>query len=244
MSYLAKALKHGRRPSNTAKDEEEKRLGSALSHYTNKSQCTYDSVFDKKIRELRPGWFENTADINKKKLLKLAKSSTKRPLNGGLDNALIRYTYESQAVYDLVFAEKIRKLRPDWFENTADINKKKLLELAKSGAKRPSSRAKDMRERKLGQALCYYTDSVFAEKIRKLRPDWFENTADKRKEKLLEIATIPGSKRPSKNSRDMRERKFGNSLSSYTNGSSDCYDPIFDKEIRKLRPDWFRRRHK
>ena len=77
--YLARALVHGRRPSNSANDPKERQLGQALSSYTCKTKTTYDPVFDKKIRGLRPDWFENTTIKKKATLLKLAKSNSKRP---------------------------------------------------------------------------------------------------------------------------------------------------------------------
>ena len=57
-NYIAKALTHGRRPRHKSADSEERTLGTALANYICKSSGTYDPVFDKKIRELRPDWFE------------------------------------------------------------------------------------------------------------------------------------------------------------------------------------------
>ena len=37
-----------------------------------------------------------------------------------------------------------------------------------------------------------------------------------------------------------RGTKIGTSLTSYTTKSSLAYDPVFDKTIRTLRPDWFK----
>ena len=82
------------------------------------------------------------------------------------------------------FAEEIRKLRPDWFACTRNpLDKKnKLLELAKNGHSRPRCNAEDKNEKQLGQALnqfiCETTkvyDPDLTRKLRKIRPDWFQN---------------------------------------------------------------------
>lgn len=57
---------------------------------------------------------------------------------------------------------------------------------------------------------------------------------------LLEIARR-GEARPSKKSGDAHIKALGQQLSAYTTRSSTSYDPDFDREIRTLRPDWFKR---
>jgi len=247
-SYLAEALKHGRRPSSYSRDPKERKLAYSLASYTRKSHGFYDPIFDKRIRELRPDWFrKRKPGKNKKELLELAKSGAKKPSSTEkLGNVLGNYTCESACSYDPVFDEKIRELRPDWFINTADIKKKQLLKLARSGEKRPSNMAKDPEERRLGRALCNYTvmsqgiyDPVFDKKIRELRPDWFENTTIKKKEKLLKLAKS-GGKKPSNMAKDPEERRLGNALINYiSKNRRNARDPAFDRKIRKLRPDWF-----
>jgi len=245
--YLTEALVHGRRPSKHSNDPDERRLGHALCNYTSirHSVSSYDPVFDKKIRKLRPDWFENTATGNKEKLIKMA--GEKRPNSVAKDKeerklgqCLISYTCKHYSSYDPIFDRKIRKLIPDWFENTATKKKETLFKLVKSGAKRPSLHSKNEEERKLGWALVSYTnkskgcyDPDFNKKIRKLGPDWFESTADINKAKLLKLARS-GAKRPNK-----RTNKLGGVLGNYTNKNQECYDPVFDKKIRELRPDWF-----
>ena len=243
MSYLAEALKHGRRPNANSKNANERRLGTVLINYTRPG--THDPVFDAKVRGLRPDWFANTADTKKEKLLKLAKTGAKRPSKKTqLGTALGRYTNKSSQCYDPVFDKEIIGLRPDWFENTADKNKKKLLELARSGTDRPNHRSdSSTAERRLDSSLhsyihkssdCY--DPIFDEEIHKLRPDWFMKQSDKIKNELLELAKS-GAKRPSQNSKDETTKKLGRALCRYIG----IYrDPVFDKKIRELRPDWFR----
>jgi len=55
------------------------------------------------------------------------------------------------------------------------------------------------------------------------------------KEEILEFATKKSSAR-----KDIG-LKLASRLASYTSKPSSAYDPIFDKKIRKLRPDWFRK---
>jgi hypothetical protein len=153
-----------------------------------------------------------TSEEKKRRLLELARSGAKRPEKSEpekLGIALGRYC--SGGSYDADFDKAIRALRPDWFirtvvsvkEQVAAI-KRDLLELAKSGAPRPSSSAwlnqKDlphktveeaehaedvyaaaMQEQRLGRALINYTskkrktyDAAFDAEIRALRPDWFK----------------------------------------------------------------------
>jgi hypothetical protein len=116
------------------------------------------------------------------------------------------------------------------------IMKQKLIAIAKSGAKRPNQKTKE------GQALSSYTSKPsdcycleFDKTIRKLRPDWFESTSLIMKQKLISIAKS-GAKRP------CRKTKEGGALSNYICKSTYSCCPEFDKTIRKLRPDWFKKR--
>jgi hypothetical protein len=57
--------------------------------------------------------------------------------------------------------------------------------------------------------------------------------ADKDKQQLLTMARN-GEPKPNK------EDQLGVSLANYTDRENECYDPIFDKEIRELAPNWFK----
>jgi hypothetical protein len=65
--------------------------------------------------------------------------------------------------------------------------------------------------------------------------DKLPKSRDIMKQKLIDIAKS-GEKRPS------RKTKEGRCLCSYTDKSSESYCPKFDKLIRKLRSDWFRKK--
>jgi hypothetical protein len=117
--------------------------------------------------------------------------------------------------------------------SSADYKRQKLIEMAKSGAKKPSRRTKE------GLALVNYTKKLsscycpkFDKIIRKRRPDWFESTSKTMKQKLIAMAKS-GAKKPS------RRTKEGQALCNYARKVSSCYFPEFDKIIRELRPDWF-----
>jgi hypothetical protein len=187
-----------------------------------------------------PGWIDFVEELsssaeNKKLLLEMARNGEPRPsckLNK-LGGCLVEYTNKNKGSYDPEFDKQIRKLRPDWFTNTADKNKEQLLEMARNGKPRPSFKTK-----LYGRLFGYVNknngsyDPEFDKQIRKLRPDWLENTADKNKEQLLEMARN-GKPRPNK------PNKLGVVLCSYTNKNSGSYDPEFTAKIRELRLDWF-----
>ena len=209
------------------------KIGSALVGYTNKG-TTYDHEFDAEIRKLRQDWFENTTNKKKEILIEIAKTGKSRPLSKTkIGSALVGYTCGKKGTYDPVFDAEIRKIRPDWFINTAAENKKILIEIAKTGKPRPLSKTK------IGKTLVSYTNKgshcynpVFDAEIRKIRPDWFINTAAENKKILIEIAKTEGP-------RPKWKTKLGRALHDYT-VKSKSFDPVFDAEIRRLRPDWFK----
>ena len=215
-------------------------LGVALVNYTNKANNIYDKEFDIKIRTLRPDWFIDTVEENKKQLLVMAQSGKPRPICYKDPLGLALSWYTSGKMLDKVFTKKIRTLRPDWFVDIVKENKKQLLEIAKRGEPRPLSASTA-----LGRALVSYTsgeqrgnrgsyDKAFTLKIRKLRPDWFEDLVVAKKKQTLFLMAKNGEPRPVS-----KKHKFGYALSRYTNIHSTGYDNIFTVKIKKLRPDWF-----
>ena len=97
----------------------------------------------------------------------------------------------------------------------------------------------------LGAVLCRYTnpksgcyDPVFDQEIRALAPHWFADTEAHNKLELKAMA-MRGEPRPAAG-----KHPLGAVLSNYTNPNSKSYDPVFDQEIRALRPDWFLRADK
>jgi len=218
-------------------NKHKEKLGILLQNYISKNVRGYDPVFDIEIRKLAPQWFINTAVDKKKELLEMAKSGESRPstrntLSRRIGLALCHYTNKG-STYDVVFDEKIRKLVPHWFVDTAAENKKLLIEMARKGEPRPNGRTKlgmVFQTYKNKNSRCY--DQAFDEEIRKLAPQWFVNTAVDKKKELLEMAR-KGEPRPNS------KTKIGNALLSYMDKTGSCYDPVFDNEIRKLAPHWF-----
>jgi hypothetical protein len=213
-------------------------LGASLGTYTNKSQRgSYDPGFDKKIRKIRPDWFvpqTEKVNIKKNKLLELAKSGKPRPkYNTELGRFLGERTTKKRMLNDS-FTKEIKKLRPDWFVTKAQLNKEKLIELAKNGAKRPNQKTE--------MGILFYSyirrpsNCEFKKALKKLRPDWFvsrSEIANMKKKELIKIAKN-GVKRPYGTS-------LGSCLCNYVGKFSGTYDPEFSRIVRKLRPDWFKK---
>ena len=172
---------------------------------------------------------------NKKTLMEMAIHGEPKPVGKNrLATAINRYANSNHSVFDSEFYEQIKKIRPDWFVDTAKENKKTILEIAKSNRLKPKS------NEKLYRRMCDYIcktsksyDASFNIKIRELRPDWFVDTAVENKKQLIILAENSQA-RPRQ-----RKNKLGERLINYTNKSSSSYDKEFDIKIRELRPDWF-----
>jgi hypothetical protein len=153
-----KILKAKDRPSSTAKDPEERRLGIALIGYTNKNKSAYDPTFNNLIRKTKPEWFIDTKIRNKEILLKLKHRPSSGPSRDlterGLAQKLLDYTTKTRGCYDPEFDELIRKTKPEWFINTTTEKKNRLLKLSD----RPSSASEDRNEKLLAAALRNYID--------------------------------------------------------------------------------------
>ena len=214
------------------------KLGIALYGYLYQNGAAYDPDFDQQIKTVAPQWFIDEVKEKKQKLLEMAQRGEPRPSQKRTQSGRVlgNYTRAGSTTYDPDFDQTIRELAPAWFVNTADENKKKLLEMAQAGKSRPAQRTK------LGPLLTSYThkkqshksyDPDFDQTIRKLAPLWFANTADAKKLRLLKIAQA-GEPRPSS-----RKTKLGIVMTSYVAKSSSTYDPDFDQTIRELAPDWF-----
>lgn len=216
-------------------------LYNCLKKYMNPNSDVYDPEFKSQILLARPDWFVGRKDgSNRKKqeLLKLAAEKSGKPSQRTvLGNAFCRYTNPNNGCYDNVFVKKIQKLAPDWLltiTERVDENKKELLKAAISGSKKPKHLSNRLSFYTTKNSGCY--DRKFDKQIRKLRPDWFMTNKAKAGQKKLEILKLAssGSKKP------LQSHYLGNVLNKYTNKNSGCYDPKFDKQIRKLRPDWFK----
>lgn len=106
---------------NIAKNGEDKphyktKLGSLFKNYIYKSESSYDPVFTKLIKKIRPDWFVKSSDVRKKILIQMAKNKKDRPnqKKTKLGKSLTSYTMSGQC-YDSAFTKLIINLRPDWF---------------------------------------------------------------------------------------------------------------------------------
>ena len=227
----------------------EKQLSTALSSYKTPSHCSYRPALAARWKVVAPQWWSSADPEGKKaELLAMALRGEPRPAGDKhpLGHALVLYTIRSSRSYDPVFDQEIRALRPDWFvsqSEKADIKKAELLAMALRGEPRPVSKGKN--KHPLGRVLSNYTDPssksydpVFTAKIRALRPDWFAGPMAQNKAELKAMA-LRGETRPVAGKHPLGER-----LCRYTSPSSNSYDPVFDQEIRALRPDWFTRSDK
>jgi hypothetical protein len=138
---------------------------------------------------------KNNSKKNKLEIIEMAKRGEGRPhwKKHKLGGALSNYIKEKGSSFDLEFTNVIKELRPDWFEDTAKTNKDLIIEIAKRGEGRPHHR-----NHKLGGVLSSYImksqgsyDSEFTDKLKELRPGWFEDEMEKRKkvsfEKMREV---------------------------------------------------------
>ena len=215
-------------------------LDAAIRKYTTSNSKAFDPTFNKEIRELAPQWFESSSDINKQKLLEMARNGEKRPAKKASGALLYWYTNSNTKTFDPIFNKEIRELAPHWFENSVEINKQKLLDMARNGEKRPTSKKRNTLVPMIGNALCSYLnathgsfDPIFSKEIRELAPHWFENSADINREKLLEMARN-GEPRPK------ARTTMGGLLVNYNCRTSRSFSADFDKEIRELAPHWFK----
>lgn len=201
-------------------------LGSALGIYTNESRGSYCSEFDGQIRKLAPHWFKKSSDMNKEKLLEMAKRGEPKPSRKTkLGNALKTYIVKSET-YDLEFDQHIHKLAPDWFVDSSRENKNKLLKIASGGKPRP-----DSKKSKLGANLGRYLkkDPLFAAQIRKLNPSWIlVKKSITLAPELLDLAR-EGRPRP----------HYLSALGKYLNYIIRMRNDLYVQTV-KLAPHWFR----
>jgi uncharacterized protein YihD (DUF1040 family) len=151
-------------------------LGRALNTYTSPRSSSFgpNLTFTKKIKKLRPDWFDKT-DHKRQLLLAIAKEGRPKPgRETELGIAFNHYTTKSSYCYHAKFNEEIKKLRPEWM-NKPEYNKQLIIKLAKNGGQKPVCGTV------LGYALKNYTakssssyDPVFTKQIKKIAPHWFK----------------------------------------------------------------------
>lgn len=196
----------------------------------------------KELREAIPTDFwepkKTPSKTKKEQLLNLAKSGAERPRqsNNSLGYNLSSYICKKSVCYDPSFVAQLKKIAPHWMDKV-EYKKHQLIEIAKRKENRPHSR-----NHPLGNALCLYTkktsptyDVKFVAKLKKLAPHWFVKSSDVNKQKLIQLAKN-NKPRPK-----IGKSPLGDLLRTYIIPLRSTYDPKFTAEIKKLRPDWFRK---
>ena len=224
------------------------KLGRLLTTYTCSSHGSFDKSFNDWIRDMRPEWFD-TKNLNKSEIIRLAKTGEPFPhnLKHPLGKVYANYICETARTFDSEFKNTLKKIRPDWFEDKVSKNKEVIQNIAKQEGKKPQQGTV------IGDALARYVakkskryDSVFAEELKKLRPDWF-NTETRRVHRLRHsLAQGLSKKTELKKCASLGESKpnwqspLGRSLSVFTNITHRYYDPVFTNQIKQLAPHWFK----
>lgn len=246
-----------KKPDSESANREESFLGELLYALTSKHLTSFDETFANKISAIRPEWVVqriSTLEESKKHLLDIAKSGGQRPSQASRDKKekklgiqLAFMTCQSSWGFELDFTNEIKSVRPDWFTRDPQSKKQKLIELAKSGFKKPQFRNTDKELKNLANTLYVFTcvsshryDAEFDQEIRALRPDWFQNVRKTGiKEELLKIAKN-GKIKPSINSKKFTERALARRLLKYVKRDSPKFDASFVEKIKSLRPDWLK----
>jgi AraC-like DNA-binding protein len=148
------------------------------------------------FQPLRPDWFDPDRDERviklKEEILTLASSGAKRPVRKHADSAemerlaeaIERFTSPSQHAYDAEFTTKLKLIRPDWFRDTKleimqrrdEEDKKKFIEMAASGAKRPPIKEQPKLARRLYKLI--NADEEFHRQIAAANPTWVGKSRD------------------------------------------------------------------
>lgn len=215
------------------------KLGNALQYYTLECSRCFDPTFTKEIKKIRPDWFISITCKFKEKLIEIAKNKkSKQPkTTSKLGLAFRGYTKKNSKTYDPIFTKKIRSIRPDWLINQTNNKKQILLKMAKNNKNKPNwntTLRRCLRNYTTPKNGCF--DPIFTKKIKKIRPDWFINSIDKNKIELLKLAKIKKSNRPK------HDTKLGRAIRRYQYCSyykSDKSTIKFIKQIKKLKPNWF-----
>jgi hypothetical protein len=104
--------------------------------------------------------------------------------------------------------------------------------MAKKGQPKPKTNTP------IGARLNDYTrkcdtyDPVFSKEIKRLAPDWFVHSSEKKKLQLLAMAKN-GEPKPN------QKTKLGQAFANYTRKNSESEDQDFINQIKKIRLDWF-----
>jgi predicted helicase len=229
--------------------------GEGVDDLGSDSAAFSDAVKEKiRAKMMRP--FAMNVGDKKKRLLTMAIAGDPRPtersktqVEASLGKALTNYSTKGGRAYDESFIIKLKKVAPFWFRNINRSKDKKdeLITMARSGEPRPSQVSKDLNKRSLGKALVRFScessvsfDPEFSAAVRGIAPHWFTDPSDSKKNEIIALAKA-GSKRPSKDSKNIHERSLGAALSNYINKTKSDKHDVFKDFLRKTCPHWFKK---
>ena len=197
--------------------------------------------FERLIAQSGGAW-QHSGDAAKQSLLALAEIPGALRPSGNLNEKLSFFTGKFGTQNDQQFADRVRKLKPEWFRTTKfAMRRQEIVELINT----PGSRRPPSKKHSLGSFL---TNMLLADRpsydqevrdlIQEKKPGWLREgkLAEKqmRKAMILEMALDRSVHSLPLN---LSRRK-----AAYASPSNPVYDEDFAKQIRKLRPEWFHRR--
>lgn len=240
---LKLAQANAKRPSK-AKSQH----GKWIWRLTSPKSNNYDPAFAQELQTLVPHWFvfpKREEKIKGKmekveRLLKMAKDNEPRPKRGTKEERVLRsYCDPKDSAYDPVFLHQLKNLNPSWIptshEKLRDHAKKQLLDLAASGAKKPTYRKSSLGKRFSDFTSKYsrFYDAEFTQTIKNVRPDWFVDPIEQTKQLIVQMAQ-DGEPKPI-----VKRKTIGWKFHRWTNPRSKWFDRKFHDQLKAIRPDWF-----
>jgi hypothetical protein len=118
---------------------------------------------------------------------------------------------------------------------TSILKKKQIIELAKTGKPKPTTRLHPLKNayRNYSNPAHRSYDPILMQQLQSIRPDWFFQSSNQKKEALIQLAK---SKQPRPK---QKKHPLAATLNNYINPNHGSYDPTFTKKIKSLAPLWF-----
>jgi len=205
------------------------KLGDRLCRYS--SPCSsYDDVFTKELRSIRPDWFDDTDRglDNLEVLLSLDKRPNGRsedPEEARLGRAIQNMKINRPELFN-----KLKKAKPHWFIDDQSFANLKVLLLLKE---RPSAKSKNPEHARLGEAIMTMKKHrpELYDQLTKAKPNWFIDRPQSTLEALLLL-----KKRPSQGSKDPEEARLARAINNLRH-----HRPELFEKLVKAKPHWFKR---
>lgn len=228
------------------KIEEEKRLFVLTARYCSPSQQAFDPEFKQTIDNL----IIDKQTESKKEILVFIQKNNRKPSENSMDEKerklagrLLRYVIPSSEDLDVDFKNKVDLLVPLRVLNNRKNTKQEILDFTTAAGRKPSVRAKEEKEKKLGQCmqnLCTPSspsfDKIFRKQLDKLIPRRVFNSKQTKQNILKFIKD--NRHRPSTNSKNVVERRLSFRLRAYKGQLGRyCKDLIFIQQVDDLCKD-------